>query len=494
MVFSSPVFLFVFLPVCIAVTAIAAILDRALARRLGDDTIAGGWLGRHPVANVVLVAFSFVFYLYGAGPQTVVLLASIATGHVCGIVIGETAWRRTGLAVSIVAQVLILAWFKYANFFVDQMNAVVAAAGGTPYPWTAVLLPAGVSFFVFHGISYSVDIYRRQASPLKSPLDVALYLTLFPQLIAGPIVRYHLLAPQLRDRGAVVDDVAAGATRFVYGLCKKVLVADAVGQVAGAAFGLDAKELTSGAAVLGAFSYTFQIYFDFSSYSDMAIGLARVFGFRFPENFQRPYSAVSVTDFWRRWHMTLSFWFRDYVFKPLGGSRGAGWRTGLNLWLVFLLSGIWHGATWTFVVWGAWHGMWLSIERFFRSTGDGTPARLVPLRRLTTFLIVVAGFTLFRADGFGQAFTFYERMLVPTDFSLPLDVELALTHRNLLVLVVCVFSVLLPPGAFVGQWLAAGERDSRRTFARLAVLTVGVVVASAAISANNFSPFIYFRF
>jgi alginate O-acetyltransferase complex protein AlgI len=493
-VFSSPVFLFVFLPVCLLLTAAAATVDRMLRSRLGDDTPAGAWLGRHPVANVALVVVSFLFYLYGTGPQTIVLLGSIVVGHLCGLLIGETPWRRTGLALSIITQTAILVWFKYTNFFVEQFNLILSSTGSTPIPWTAVALPAGVSFFVFHGISYSIDIYRRQAAALKSPLDVALYLTLFPQLIAGPIVRYHLLAPQLRDRAVVLDDIAGGAARFAHGLCKKVLIADAVAQVASAAFDLAPGELTASAAWIGALAYSFQIYFDFSSYSDMAIGLARIFGFHFPENFQRPYSAVSVTDFWRRWHMTLSFWFRDYVYKPLGGSRVASWRTGLNLWLVFLLSGLWHGATWTFVVWGAWHGLWLTIERVAHATGDTTPKRFVPLRRFSTFLIVVVGFTLFRAEGFAQAKNFYANMFAPARWSLPLDVELALTHRNVLVLALCALSVLLPPSLFVGPWLAADGNDRRRTFARVALLTAGIVVASAAISANNFSPFIYFRF
>ena len=322
--------------------------------------------------------------------------------------------------------------------------------------------------------------------------DYAQYMAFFPQLIAGPIVRYHQIDEQIRSpppRAQRLDDIAEGFPRFAWGLCKKVLIADQVGLIADAAF---APASPSGAtAWIGALAYTVQIYFDFSGYSDMAIGLARMFGFVFPENFARPYSAVSMTDFWRRWHMTLSGWFRDYVYIPLGGSRGATEVTVRNLMVVFFLTGAWHGAAWTFVLWGLYNGVLLVGERL---TGISVlpDERLAIVRRAATLLLVVLGWVLFRSNGMGQAADFYGAMASFDLGSLSPAVDAALTPRAQLALAVGVASFFLPRHFVFGKVLQAGW-SGMPLAARLAVVMV-LPLAAISVAAGSFSPFLYFRF
>src|SRR5947208_3765821 len=294
------------------------------------------------------------------------MLASIAFNYWMAIAID----RRRGdpqapwfLAVAVGVNLVVLCVFKYANFFSDNVNALFLVLGVDPVVVPRVLLPIGISFFTFHAISYVVDVYRRDATAQKSPVHAALYLLLFPQLIAGPIIRYRDIADQLARRTVRLDDFAYGVRRFVIGLAKKVLIANVVAGPADAIFGMPAAQLSAAHAWLGIVCYTLQIYFDFSGYSDMAIGLGRMFGFRFPENFRWPYIAASVQEFWRRWHISLSTWFRDYLYVPLGGNRVPPARTYRNLVTIFFLCGLWHGASWNFVLWGLWHGAFLVVER-----------------------------------------------------------------------------------------------------------------------------------
>jgi len=298
MVFSAPIFLFVFLPLTLLVWGVA----------VGADRLRGqGQLFQ----NTALLVNSLVFYAFGAGALLGIMATAIGVSAIAALVIEKTSFRRSALGVAVVVQLGLLAWYKYANFFAAQYRVVVEPKD---WQWTTVVLPIGISFFVFQAISYCIDVYRGTSKALRNPLDVALYVALFPQLIAGPIVRYQDVAAQMRDRTVTVDDVTAGLVRFLYGLCKKVLIADTIGAVVDASFAVHSRDLTTASVVVAAVAYVFQIYFDFSAYSDMAIGLGRLFGFRFPENFRRPYSSSSITDFWRRWHITLSNWFRDYVY------------------------------------------------------------------------------------------------------------------------------------------------------------------------------------
>ena len=329
MLFSSTIFLFAFLPIVLTLHFVL----RGVAAR-----------------NTLLLAASLLFYAWGETGYVVILLASIAANWAFGLWIErsrERPGRRLALALAIGGNLLLLGAFKYANFAVDSLNSLLAGAGLGPLALAPVHLPIGISFFTFQALTYVVDVYRRDAPVQSNPFTVALYISLFPQLIAGPIVRYGHVADALRERVSTLDDVAVGARRFLVGLGKKVLVANTLAMPADRIFALPPGELQASVAWLGAVCFTLQIYFDFSGYSDMAIGLGRIFGFHFPENFLYPYTAQSIRAFWRRWHITLSVWFRDYLYIPLGGSHTGALRTHGNLLAVFLLCGLWHGASWS---------------------------------------------------------------------------------------------------------------------------------------------------
>jgi alginate O-acetyltransferase complex protein AlgI len=450
--------------------------------------------------NGVLAALSLVFYAWGAHATLLLFLASIAMNFVAGRLIhhfrergDERAVRRT-MWIAVAANLSLLFFWKYAVFAATQFNRVIGLTGSGGVGVPDVVLPIGISFFTFHGISYIVDITRGDARPLRNPLTYAQYMAFFPQLIAGPIVRYREIDDQLLDpppRSQRLDDFADGFPRFALGFAKKVLIADPAGAVADAAFSHSGGGLASTTAWLGVFAYTTQIYFDFSGYSDMAIGMARMFGLRFPENFNRPYSAVSLTDFWRRWHMTLSRWFRDYVYIPLGGSRGTQGDTVRNLMVVFFLTGAWHGANWTFVAWGLYHGALLVGERL---TGIRTWAddHRVAVRRALTLVLVMLGWALFRAGSFHQAADFWRAMLIPSGGGLPEDVRGALNTETIFALAVGLASVLLPRSVVMGR-LVQAEWSGRALLARGAVLLV-LPWAAITVAAGSFSPFLYFRF
>jgi alginate O-acetyltransferase complex protein AlgI len=476
-VFSSTTFLFLFLPVVLAVYF-------ALPRRF---------------RNLALIAAGFVFYAWGAGTFVFVVLASTLVDWALGL--GVQQARREGntrraallLALAVGQNLGLLFYYKYSDFLLRQLTDAFVRLGFGHEITTHVLLPIGISFFTFEKISYLVDVWRGDVRARRNPLDVLLFVFLFPRSIAGPIVRLREIEDQLAPRAVRLDDLMEGATRFAHGLVKKVVIADRVAPVADAAFANGVHPTTTGAWI-GALAYTLQIYFDFSGYSDMAIGLAQVFGFRLPENFNRPYSAVSITDFWRRWHMTLSRWFRDYLYIPLGGNRGSSGRVYFNLALVFLLVGFWHGAQWTFIVWGAYHGSLLIIERVTgqRPIGDG-PVSAVVGRRAITFLLVVFGWVLFRAPSLGDAGRFLWRMLTPHGFSLGPGVETALTNQALLVGCLALLVVLFPRRLVIGRALAGGQGNLVNT-GRAGIVALGLPLALVLVVSGTFSPFLYFRF
>jgi len=394
--------------------------------------------------------------------------------------------KQRFLTLSIVVNVGLLAYMKYANFFATEINRVLGWFGASGFHWTYIALPIGISFFTFQKISYVVDVYRGEVKPAKSLIDFALYVALFPQLIAGPIVRYHDVARQLTSRVHTSEKFFSGIYRFSLGLGKKVLIANPMGLTADRVFNLSNLDLTTPYAWLGAIAYAFQIYFDFSGYSDMAIGLGRMMGFEFLENFNRPYIARNFTDFWRRWHISLSSWMKEYLYIPLGGNRIGKKRMYVNLWTVFLLSGLWHGAAWTFALWGAYHGFFLVLDKFgWKHISERMPAIFtIPL----TFVFVTFGWVLFRAETLTQAATFFVRMFVPLrDFSDTLLVEL-IGSRGITVMVIATIISFFPY-----RW----HLDSTRLHG--AIIQTGMIfilLSLSAISLTNsqFNPFIYFRF
>lgn len=477
MVFSSVTFLFFFLPAVL-------IAYHAAPRR---------------IRNGLLVMASLLFYTWGAGALVIPLVASIALNYVLGLGIeraidGEQRRRaQQVLGVAVIMNVGLLAYFKYANFAVASANGVIGSLGGQAVEWTHVLLPIGISFYTFHSLSYLIDIYRGTARHLVRPVDFSLYIAFFPQLIAGPIVRFHEIRDQLVSRRETTDLFAAGVYRFCHGLGKKVLIADTVAPVANVAFGIDPSQLSSGAAAIGLVAYAVQLYFDFSGYTDMALGMGAMFGIRLPENFDRPYAARSVTEFWRRWHMSLSRWFRDYLYIPLGGNRGSTVATYRNLAIVFLLVGLWHGAAWRFVAWGALHGGMLIIER---AVGIGRRERAPGKRDLVgqarTVAFVVLAWIPFRADGLGAA-AGYAAALVRPGVTLPPSLALALDPLALIALAIGILSLFLPASWVTGVQLQTGRAWGLRA-ARAGMLVIVLPAAVAVMIAAGFSPFLYFQF
>ncbi len=374
--------------------------------------------------SLVIALASYVFYGWWRPDFVILMLISTVVDYSCGKGIlrdrGRGAQVSPGFVLSLVVNLGLLAYFKYANFGIDTLNAVLAPFELGPMGWAEVVLPVGISFYTFQTLSYTVDVYRGKAPPVQSFMDFMCYVAMFPQLVAGPIVRYNTIAEQLAERTHTIGKFSRGVLFFQAGLAKKVLVADILGSLADRAFAAEA--LTTADAWIGILAYTFQIYFDFSGYSDMAIGLGLMMGFRLPVNFNQPYRSVSITDFWRRWHISLSAFLRDYLYIPLGGNKKGPIRTYVNLATTMLLGGLWHGANWTFIAWGAYQGFWLIVERLAgkRSLYGRVP---VPVQMGLTFIIVIFGWVLFRAETLGDAVRYAAVMLGAGEVGPGLGVE-----------------------------------------------------------------------
>ena len=487
MLFTEPTFLFAFLPLLLALYFLPLL---AAARRVHASTAEPTRRSHISYANWLLVVASVIFYARGAGAFTSLIAGSIAFNYVAALLVDRWRDRPAGrwvLGGAVAANLLSLGVFKYAGFFAVNVNALLAATGVAPFAVPEILLPIGISFFTFHSISYIVDVYRRDAAAQKGPVKAALYLLLFPQLIAGPIIRYREIADQLSSRVHSTSDVAIGVRRFIVGLAKKMLIANIVAVPADRIFAMPPAELTAAHAWLAVTCYTLQIYFDFSGYSDMAIGLGRMFGFRFPENFRYPYIASSMQDFWRRWHMTLSAWFRDYLYVPLGGNRVGTRRLYANLLTVFFLCGLWHGASWTFVVWGLLHGGFLIAER----VGLGAVLTRVPtpVRHVYVLAVVMLTWVFFRADSFGHALAMLGAMAglapaAPTAFTAGWYV----TPELLLALAAGIIgSTPIVPAV---ARLRLTPLPAMAHAALLVLLAASVML----IAARTYNPFIYFRF
>jgi alginate O-acetyltransferase complex protein AlgI len=484
MVFTSPTFLFGFLPIILALY----------------------YFSPWKIKNTILFAGSLFFYAWGETYYLLVMIVSILSNHAFGIKIAalsrglhvENKKRKILLAFAIAVNLVLLGWFKYANFLFENINIFLQWLSLSPIIIKKVHLPLGISFFTFQAISYIVDVYRNETPVQKSRYQLGLYISLFPQLIAGPIVRYHDVAGQILKRAHSIELFASGVQRFVFGLAKKMLIANPLGEVADNVFAQSAGDLTSPVAWLGITCYSLQIYFDFSGYSDMAIGLGRMFGFRFLENFNYPYISQSIQEFWRRWHISLSSWFRDYLYIPLGGNRGSPARTYMNLTLVFLLCGFWHGASWNFIVWGMLHGTFLVLERAWLGKYLSQSWHFV--RHFYTLFVVTVAWVFFRADTLPDALTYLSVMFGSTGDGLVIySVSYMLTKEALIALI---FALVIssPTYPYIMRKLAAIEHNSL-----LSTLTVQVlpntllfsfllILSLSKVATATYNPFIYFRF
>jgi alginate O-acetyltransferase complex protein AlgI len=453
------------------------------------------YLSPKKIKNYVVLLFSIFFYAWGGPKFIFILLASVYVNFLLVKKLDKSEKRNTkrlmvGLSVAI--NIGLLAYFKYANFFIENFNAVLHHFGFQSIEWTKVALPIGISFYTFQTLTYSVDVYRNVHKPLKKVSDYALYIIMFPQLIAGPIVRYNFIADQIVDRKAGYNDRLAGFYRFTIGLAKKVIIANAMGAKADAILSLDYTGLSSTTAWIGILAYTFQIYFDFSGYSDMAIGIGKMIGFKFPENFNNPYVSKSITEFWRRWHITLGDWMKNYLYIPLGGNRvKTKRRLYFNLWFVFLLSGLWHGAAWNFIIWGAFHGTFLIIERLFLSKWLQKAGNAVSI--IYTFFVTVMGWVIFRIEDWKAAMVFYKKLFAfkfePLQWT---DNESFFTI--LIIAAFFSFFVLLPRGQKIQDSIFFGDYTKNKLLAMFFVSLILFVISISYITTTGFNPFIYFRF
>ena len=458
MVFSSAIFLFVFLPAVF-------LLDR-LARGVR-------------LKNALLLAASLIFYAFGQPVYLPLLLVSVLLNYLCGL-LAAGRYPRLGVGIAVAGGIGMLAVYKYADFAIGTVNSLF----GLSLPLTGIALPIGISFFTFQGLSYVIDVYRDRTLVSRSFFKVLLYISYFPQLIAGPIVKYHDIEKEIDARHTTPQETALGIRRFICGLAKKLLLSNAMGQMADTVFALPAGEIGMFAAWTGAVCYTLQIYFDFSGYSDMAIGMGHMFGFHFLENFNYPYASTTIKEFWRRWHISLSTWFRDYLYIPLGGNRKGRGRTWVNRFLVFFATGLWHGASWNFVLWGLWHGLFSVLEDCGALPVKRFKGRLPG--RVYTLLVVVLGFTLFRADTLAQAGAMFAAMFtgVGLEWAGTAAVCARLTPVFLLTLA---FALAL-------SFPVSKRFQPKNDTVTLAGALVLLVLCMFNLSAGTFNPFIYFRF
>ena len=464
MLFSSMTFVFMFLPVVCALYL----------------------LSNKRFHNPILLAASIIFYAWGEPRYLAIMLLTILINYAGAIAVEKfNSHKKFWLISTIVVDLGLLIYFKYFNFIIDNINNLFHAHISA----LDVIMPIGISFYTFQALSYVIDVFRGDCKAQKDVYKLALYICLFPQLIAGPIVKYHDVAEQIEDREVNFDKVNIGVKRFIIGLSKKMLIANTLGAIADKIFTQPADTFSPLVAWLGSISYTLQLYYDFSGYSDMAIGLGLIFGFQFMENFNYPYISKSITEFWRRWHISLSTWFKQYLYIPLGGNRISKNRTYINLGIVFLLTGVWHGASWNFVFWGLWNGFFIILEKMtgWHNDTDKVPVKI--LKHIYTIFVFVLGWVMFRADNMTYAWTYLKNMfgLVPVH-----DITYTMMYY-----VDNVEIVTLLAGILCAMPIFKNMIYVENKAAKLAVnvwLIVLFILSSAAIAASTYNPFIYFRF
>ena len=466
MVFSSTIFLCVYLPL----------------------VLLGYYICPKKGRNLFLLIASLVFYAWGEPKYVFLMIFSILVNYIFGRLMDKHRENKKRLKLMLVLSVVIdiglLSVFKYTDFIITNVNAIF----GANFDLLNIALPIGISFYTFQAMSYTIDVYRNDVRVQKNLIDFGMYITMFPQLIAGPIVRYADVQDQLAERSVTTADFSEGVMRFVVGLGKKVLLANQMGAVWSEIYALGG-DVSALMAWTGAIAYTFQIYFDFSGYSDMAIGLGRMFGFKFPENFRYPYQSVSITDFWRRWHITLSTWFKEYLYIPLGGNRRGLARQALNLLIVWSLTGFWHGAGWNFVLWGLYYFVILFIEKLFLLKAlDKLPKFF---RHVYALLLIIIGWVIFASDDVSVLLPFLGSMFGANGAIGGMDVYTLLTKAALLV-ICCIASTELPKKLFLS---AAGAMNEKAAFTIKSVLTIALLALSMILLiGDSYNPFLYFRF
>jgi alginate O-acetyltransferase complex protein AlgI len=475
MLFSSLIFLYSFLPITLLLYFIAANRYR----------------------NAILLLASLIFYAWGGVSYSLIMLFSIAFNYIMARGISRFRGSNNGfllLVFCVFGNLLLLGVMKYSGFVITNLNTALLYFHHAPVKMAPILLPAGISFFTFHALSYVVDIYRKECPVQKNPVRLALYISFFPQLIAGPIIRYHDIASQLPFRKITLSDFTEGAKRFITGLAKKVLFSNTFALPATEIFATPLANINAPLAWFGAFCYTMHIYCDFSGYSDMALGLGRMFGFHFPENFNFPYLAKSIKEFWRRWHISLSTWFRDYLYVPLGGNRKGAARTYLNLLLVFFLTGLWHGASWNFVIWGFIHGFFLILERLFLGKWL---ERIPGVNLIYTLFVVVNAWVFFNAKDLSYAWGYLKTMYGAAPSGLVLKDYTAYINQEFRF--VTIISVLASFGLF--SWISSRKLISINSPLSAALNTVHylglllvLMICSVYLLSNSYNPFIYYRF
>lgn len=468
MVFSSMTFLCVFLPVVLLLYYLSPTLR---------------------IKNGLLIIVSLLFYAYGEPVYILLMLFSIFMNYCFGRLLDKenSNFRKKIVFLSVVANLGMLFVFKYLDMVLKTINQI----GGSDLPMTNLILPVGISFFTFQAMSYVIDVYRGEAKVEKNIFGVMLYISFFPQLIAGPIVKYHDIYEQIQYRRTDIKEIAEGMRRFVIGLSKKTLISNTMALVADTLFAADISELNVLSAWLAASAYLFQIYFDFSGYSDMAIGMGHMFGFKFLENFNYPYISQSIQEFWRRWHISLSTWFKEYLYIPLGGNRKGKFRTCLNKLIVFFSTGLWHGANWTFVIWGLWHGLFIMFE-------EVVPIKKMPkvFRHIYTMLVVITGFVIFRADSIVQGIGVIGKMFAGWSFD-AMQMQLVLSQLTPVVIVTFVLAVI-GSAPMVKNIAVKAEQHERYSNIWTHLSYVGsitlLLLCMMNLSGGTYNPFIYFRF
>ena len=466
MVFSSTIFLFMFLPL----------------------VLISYFIVPKKAKNYILLFFSLVFYLFGGPKFLLVLLSVVLIDYIGAILIEKGSKRKLFLTLTITSNILVLCYFKYTGFFLSNINNIFGFNINIP----DIILPIGISFYTFQAMSYVIDVYRKEVKLQTNFLTLLLYVSLFPQLVAGPIVRYQTIEKELENRKTSFDDIVYGIRRFILGLAKKVIIANQMGQLADIIFA--SNDLTTPVAWLGAIAYMFQIYFDFSAYSDMAIGLGRIFGFKFLENFNFPYISKSITEFWRRWHISLSTWFRDYIYIPLGGNRKGIKRQIINLLIVWLLTGFWHGAAWNFVLWGLYYFIFLMIEKFIlKDILEKTPNII---RHIYALLIILFGWVLFRCESLSECISYIHTML---SFNIT---EIGISELVVYIetyFVYFILGILFSMPTYYKlvekvESLKEGNLKTTLNTMHYAGLIIIFIITIMFLAYSSYNPFIYFRF